>query len=110
MARGSKLTIEVDAHDLPLLPAANDLAQQGCITGASHRNWTSYGHDVSLPEGFPEWRRHLLTDPQTSGGLLIACAPDVAPSLAETIKSAGYPFTRIIGRAMEGPASVRVRA
>ena len=57
----------------------------------------------------PEWRRHLLTDPQTSGGLLLACAPDRAEAVVQKIVEAGYPRTRIIGHVEAGRPSVEVR-
>lgn len=110
MARGSKLTLAVEAGAVPLLAEAASLAQQGHVTGASHRNWASYGGDVSLPTGMPEWKRHLLADPQTSGGLLIACAADKAPDVLRRIHDSGSPGARIIGRAEAGAPSVRVTA
>ena len=69
MARGSLLRLVVRTDDVPLLSQAAVLAEQGFVTGASHRNWSSYGNDVEMPPEMSEWRRHLLTDPQTSGGL-----------------------------------------
>lgn len=110
MARGSNLTLTIRASDLPFLAAAAALAQEGCITGASHRNWASYSHEVNLPIGYADWQRHLLTDPQTSGGLLVACAPDAAQDVVQQIQAAGYPFARIIGRATAGPASIIIEA
>jgi selenide,water dikinase len=74
------------------------------------RNWASYEDGVSLPSDLPEWRRHLLTDPQTSGGLLIACAPERAETILSTIVTAGYPQARIIGHAAAGAPSVVVQA
>ena len=110
MARGSKLSLTFRMSYLPFLPAAAALAQQGCVTGASHRNWASYGHEVDLPAGSPDWQRHLLTDPQTSGGLLVACAPEAASEVLQQILSAGYPFARVIGQATAGPVSVTIEA
>jgi selenide,water dikinase len=110
MARGSKLSLTFRMSDLPFLPAAAALAQQGCVTGASHRNWASYGHEVNLPAGSPDWQRHLLTDPQTSGGLLVACAPEAASEVLQQVVSAGYPFARVIGQANAGPVSVTIEA
>jgi selenide,water dikinase len=110
MARGSKLTLVVRANDLPLLADAAKLAQEGFVTGASGRNWASYGEGVDLPSALPEWRRQLLADPQTSGGLLIACARERAQDVLRTIVAAGYPAARCIGRAEAGAAGVRVEA
>jgi selenide,water dikinase len=109
MARGSHLSLTVRANDLPLLAEAEHLVRQGFVTGASERNWASYGDSVVLPAGFPEWWRDLLTDPQTSGGLLIACAPDHADVILGRIVAAGYPRARIIGQADIGMPAVTVR-
>ncbi|MGH6881909.1 selenide, water dikinase SelD [Hypericibacter sp.] len=109
MARGSKLALVIHADVLPFLSEAQSLAQQGFITGASSRNWASYSDVVTLPADLPEWRRHLLTDPQTSGGLLIACAPDRAEAMTQRIVGAGYPRTRIIGHVEAGAPSVEIR-
>jgi selenide, water dikinase len=110
MARGSKLALSIKADDVPLLAEAAALAQQGFVTGASHRNWASYSHDVEMPAGLPEWKRHLLADPQTSGGLLVACAPAKADALVQTIKASGYPAARIIGHAEAGTPTIKVIA
>jgi selenide,water dikinase len=110
MARGANATLTIDANALPLLKEAAALAQQGCVTGASHRNWASYGASVELPADFPEWRRHLLTDPQTSGGLLVACAADKAEAWTRAIVADGYPFACVIGRVESGPPVVRIAA
>jgi len=96
------------AGDVPLLSQAADLAQQGFVTGASHRNWASYGHDVAMPPAMPEWRRHLLTDPQTSGGLLIAVAPERAESILSTARDSGCPLAGIIGYVEEGARAIKI--
>ena len=108
MARGSGSTLVVDDGALPLFADAARLAAAGHVTGASRRNWASYGDAIMLPDGMPEWRRHVLTDPQTSGGLLVACAAEKAASIAGSIASAGYPSACVIGRVEAGPAAVRV--
>jgi selenide,water dikinase len=110
MARGSKLTVVIRPDALPLLTQAAALTQQGFVTGASIRNWASYGAEVKLPAGLPEWQRHLLTDPQTSGGLLVACAPDRAGAILQSITAAGYPAARLIGHVEQGAPEVRVEA
>jgi len=110
MARGSKLILVVRAGNLPLLSEAAALAQQGFVTGASIRNWASYGDDVRLPAGLLDWQRHLLTDPQTSGGLLVSCAPERAEAIALAIVAAGYPAARVIGHTETGKPGIRVVA
>ncbi|MCC7046645.1 MAG: selenide, water dikinase SelD [Alphaproteobacteria bacterium] len=112
VARGSKLAVTIDEASVPLLAEAASLAQQGFVTGASNRNWDSYGGDVALPAGMPDWRRHLLTDPQTSGGLLVACDPARADAILATIAAAGHPNARIVGEVAPGAPDapvVRVR-
>ena len=108
MAQGSNVAITLDMPALPFLKDAFDLVQKGCVTGASHRNWASYGEHVTLPAEMPDWRRHLLTDPQTSGGLLVACAPERAHDIAAAIVAAGYASARVIGRASAGSPGVRL--
>ncbi len=108
LARGSKLAVTLQVDQVPLLRDAAMLAEQGFVTGASIRNWASYGHDVALPSGLPEWKRHLLADPQTSGGLLVSCAATSAPRILETIQAAGLPSARIIGRVEPGMPTITV--
>lgn len=108
MARGAGLTVKLGLASLPLLSEAEALAQKGCVTGASHRNWKSYGESVVLPEGLEDWRRHILTDPQTSGGLLVAVAAEEAENLLRHIRDNGYPRASIVGRIEKGPAQVVV--
>jgi selenide,water dikinase len=110
MARGSGVALTISLGDVAILTHAEELAQVGCVTGASHRNWASYGGEVTLPADLPEWRRHLLTDPQTSGGLLVACAPDRANAVFDTIRAAGCPQARRIGHAEAGAPSIHVMA
>ena len=108
MARGSGVTVTVKASALPLLKDAVTLAQQGFVTGASGRNWKSYDAAVRLPDGTPDWQRQILCDPQTSGGLLISCAPGKADALLKDIVAAGYPAARIIGSVKAGEPMVAV--
>jgi selenide,water dikinase len=108
MARGSEATIVLNAASVPLLPEAAELVRQGFFTGASVRNWASYGDGVRLDPDFPEWRRHLYTDPQTSGGLLIACDPTQAEAIVRQIVDDGYPFARMIGHVEQGEPAVKM--
>jgi selenide,water dikinase len=110
LARGSELGLVIEASAVPLLERAGVLAQEGYVTGASHRNWASYGESVVLPPDLPEWKRHLLADPQTSGGLLVSVAPQQAAAILETIRAAGYPAAQIVGRLDAGPSRVTVLA
>ena len=108
MARGSCLRLVIEADAIPLLARAAELAQGGFVTGASQRNWASYGADVEVPAGLADWQRHLLTDPQTSGGLLVSVAAVRADAALRTIRAAGYPAASIIGRAERGAPGITV--
>ncbi len=108
MARGSGLRLVLHAAEVPLLARAADLVQQGFVTGASQRNWTSYGDAVELPANFPDWRRHLLTDPQTSGGLLVAVAPARAEAVLRLVRAAGCSAACVVGRMEAGTPGIRV--
>jgi len=109
MCRGAGLSAQLDGNAPDLLPDVADLAQAGVRTGAAVRNWASYGPTVHLPPGTPDWRRDLLADPQTSGGLLIAVAPQDAEAVLAAVTGAGFASARIIGRMSDGPAEVNVR-
>ncbi len=109
MSRGAGRGIEIDADAPAVLPESAALAQAGVRTGASSRNWASYGDAVRLPDGLPDWRRDLMTDPQTSGGLLIAVAADRAQALLGLAHDRGFGASRIVGRVTEGPAGIVVR-
>ena len=108
VARASGVGLKVHLDALPVMTHAADLAIAGCVTGASHRNWTSYGADVASPADLAEWRRHLLTDPQTSGGLLIACAAERADDIRRMIAAAGYPHVGIIGEVVAGSPRIEI--
>ncbi|HWY16267.1 MAG TPA: selenide, water dikinase SelD [Rhizomicrobium sp.] len=108
MARGSHVTLNIDYERIPFLSEAISLAEAGYATGASGRNWASYSDGIALPRNMPTWRRTLLTDPQTSGGLLVACASGRAEAICTSIEAAGYPLARIIGSASAGEPVIRV--
>jgi len=108
ICRGSRLTAEIAFDRLPLLHQAQQLAQQGFVTGASKLNWDSYEHEVELAPHLPAWKRNLLTDPQTSGGLLIACAGDAAQGIVRRLHDDGFAHATVIGGLHAGAARVRV--
>jgi selenide,water dikinase len=106
ICRGSKLGAEVKFDSLPVIPEALEWLKQGVATGASERNWTGYGKEVIF-EG-EEWKRKLLSDPQTSGGLLVACAPDVEKQVLSIFHKQQFAEARVIGRMSAGPARLKV--
>ncbi|OGA04276.1 MAG: selenide, water dikinase SelD, partial [Betaproteobacteria bacterium RIFCSPLOWO2_02_FULL_64_12] len=97
ICRGSRLSATLNFDDIPVLSEALDWARQGTATGASERNWASYGREVRLPARWDEWKRNLLTDPQTSGGLLVACAPEAEAEVLAVFEQGGFAEARKIG-------------
>jgi selenide,water dikinase len=108
MCRGAGLTLQIAFDCLPIFDGARRLAQSGIGTGAAKRNWGSYGHEVSLADGMTGWQRDLLCDPQTSGGLLIACAPEAAADVLKLTQARGFHHACAIGRFGAGPAHIEV--
>ena len=109
LARGAKCTVQIAWSQVPMLNGVREMAAQGMVTGASGRNWAGYGHDVSLPDGFGAVDRALLTDPQTSGGLLVACAPEAVDEVLAIFRRDGFAQAAVIGRVDEGPGRLVVR-
>jgi len=102
MARGSGCRLRIDWSAAPLLEQARALAGAGFVTGASGRNWDSYGERVQLADGFNPVERALLCDPQTSGGLLVACTPEAADAVLGVFHRHGFDAACAIGRVEEG--------
>jgi len=109
MARGAGCELLLNWSDVPLLSAARTLAGRGFVTGASNRNWASYGADVMLPSGFAEEDRALLTDPQTSGGLLVSCAKSSLEEVLAVFRRHGFDSVAAIGSVGQENATPRVR-
>lgn len=97
MARAAGLSARLNMRQIPLLQGVRQWAEQGTVTGASGRNWAAYGAEVMLGAHISTVDRDLLTDPQTSGGLLIACAPDVVGKVMDTLASHGFGQAAEIG-------------
>jgi selenide,water dikinase len=113
LARGAGLALRIDWSRVPLLPGVRALAGQGFVTGASGRNWASYGSQIALPEGFAAEDRALLSDPQTSGGLLVSCAPEAVDEVLALFRREGFDYAAEIGevldeRPAEGAPRLRV--
>ncbi len=108
MCRGSGLAAEVNFAQLPLIEEAVSLVRDGVATGASGRNWASYGEGVELAADAPEWQRKLITDPQTSGGLLIACAPEAVDEVIATVRAEQGCEAKAIGRMRAGAPRLSV--
>jgi len=110
ICRGSRLEARMSFEALPILSAARHLAEAGYATGASDRNWAASEAQVAVPSEWPRWRRTLLTDPQTSGGLLVACDVATAPQVLEVFKQEGFKYAARIGTLSTGEPRVVVTA
>jgi selenide,water dikinase len=108
LARGAQLTARLDMARIPLLPGVEALAHAGYFTGASGRNWDAYGHDVELQDGITDTQRVLLTDPQTSGGLLVSCDPGSVDEVLDLFRREGFGAAAVIGSMETGAPKVIV--
>jgi len=108
IARGANCTVQIDWARVPLLAGVRELALQGMVTGASGRNWAGYGHDVGLPAGFAAVDQSLLSDPQTSGGLLVSCAPEAVEAVLTVFKQHGFDAATEMGEIVAGPGQLQV--
>ena len=96
VCRGSGVRARVQWNAVPLLTDALTLASAGHVTGGSSRNWKGYGSLVDLTT-YGALEQAILTDPQTSGGLLVACAPDAVDEVLSCFRREGFPRAAVIG-------------
>jgi selenide,water dikinase len=109
MCRGASLGAELRFEALPLLTHAERFAEMGIGTGGAKRNWKSYGHEVDLPVDAPEWWSGVLCDPQTSGGLLIACSSDSVQQVLELLRNRNFVHASVLGEFGASQPRIRVR-
>jgi selenide,water dikinase len=109
LARGAKLSAHLDMQRIPLLPGVAELAHEGFFTGASGRNWDAYGMDVDLGAAVTDTQRVLLTDPQTSGGLLVSCDPGSVDEVLALFAREGFGDAAVIGTMEAGAPRVAVK-
>ena len=108
VCKGSAVRARVDFSALPLLSRALEFADAGYVTGASARNWASYGDAVQLAAGLGDNERALLTDPQTSGGLLVSCTPETVTEVLSIFLQQGFSHVSVIGEVIEGEPGIEV--
>jgi selenide,water dikinase len=108
IARGSGYRVRIDWPKVPILPGARALAAEGFVTGASGRNWAGYGPQVQLPGDFSEVDRALLTDPQTSGGLLVTCEPRALQAVLAVFERHGFEAAVEIGEVVAADQAPRL--
>jgi selenide, water dikinase len=97
LARGANAAVRLNWPAVPQIANARALAQQGFVTGASGRNWAGYGSEVELPAGFAAEDKALLTDPQTSGGLLVSCTAQAVPQVLAVFARHGFAAAAEVG-------------
>jgi selenide,water dikinase len=108
MALGAQLRARINMTTVPLLPAVERLATEGYVTGASARNWTGYQQDITLDPMITPVHQALLTDPQTSGGLLVACADHAVNDVISLFHTQGFAHASVIGELQHGTPGVEV--
>ncbi len=108
MARGARCEVRIDWQAVPLMANVRALAGQGFITGASGRNWAGYGADVQVAASLDEVDRALLTDPQTSGGLLVACEPGSVDAVLAAFRNHGFGQAAVVGEVLASSATPRL--
>jgi selenide,water dikinase len=106
MCRGCNVSASIAFDRLPLLPQVRALAAAGFVTGASKRNWDGYGNDVRASGSIGDVERAIATDPQTSGGLLVACAPSAVDAVLEVFRREGFGDAAPIGKFEAGAPGV----
>jgi selenide,water dikinase len=109
ICRASGVGATIEFARVPLLPGVQELARGGFVTGASERNWAAYGNEMTLDADTTAVERALLTDPQTSGGLLVACAPDAVEEVLAPFRAKGFDFATVIGEITAGAPRVALR-
>jgi len=102
LCRGAKLSAQIQWDSIPFVAEAVKLVKEGIYTGASPRNWLGYGHEVAMNSHSDDWQKNLLSDPQTSGGLLISCSPEATNQVLEILRLDGFSDAQIIGRFEQG--------
>ena len=101
MADGSRLTARIEASAVPRLDSVDYYLERGCVPGGTQRNFDSYGGRIGK---LTDWQKHLLCDPQTSGGLLVAVAPEGQAQFLQTATDLGLSL-RPIGTLTERQAN-----
>jgi selenide,water dikinase len=102
MSRGANLKAQLVFNQIPFIEEALEYANDSIVTGASKRNWQGYGNEIHSKVELSQVQKNLLSDPQTSGGLLISCAPEIENEVIKELQAAGFQHTQKIGQFVEG--------
>ncbi|PQA87479.1 selenide, water dikinase SelD [Hyphococcus luteus] len=108
ICRASGVTAVVEEAAVPVFAMARELLAGGVKTGASGRNWESVKEWVEAPPDWAETSRDMLADPQTSGGLLVSCAPEAADGVLAAFRDHGHGAATVIGAVTQGAPKIRI--
>jgi selenide,water dikinase len=108
LARGAGVAVTIEWPTVPLIEGVARMVEEGFVTGASGRNWEGYGAEVELAAHLPPSAKSLLSDPQTSGGLLVSCAPEAAGAVLEIFRAEGFDRAAVIGSIEAGTPRLHV--
>jgi selenide,water dikinase len=93
MCEGSEVSAIINYNKVPIFEEIHGYLNKNCVPGGTIRNWESYGHKLTLND---EKKQHILCDPQTSGGLLIAVKKEASQKIEAILKNKGL-FAEPIG-------------
>jgi selenide,water dikinase len=102
VCEGSNVSAIINYSTVPVFNEIHDYIDKKCVPGGTLRNWDSYGHKLDIEN---EKQRHILCDPQTSGGLLIAVKKEAAQKVESILKSKGL-YAEPIGELIEKSESL----
>ena len=102
VCEGSNVSAVLQYHKIPVFDEIHGYLDQKCVPGGTLRNWDSYGHKLTIED---ERQRHILCDPQTSGGLLIAVQKEAALEVESILKSKGL-YAECIGELIQRDKSL----
>ena len=102
VCEGSNVSAVLQYRKIPVFNEIHGYLDKKCVPGGTLRNWDSYGHKLTIED---ERQRHILCDPQTSGGLLIAVKKEAAPEVESILKSKGL-YAECIGELIQKEKSL----
>jgi selenide,water dikinase len=108
LARASRVGIELDSSSIPILPMAEDLAAAGNVTRGGKDNADYLSGHIQIGESVGQYRRDVLFDPQTSGGLAICVDERRAADLLVELESLGVETRAMVGRVVSGQPEIHV--
>ncbi len=103
VAENSQVGIKIQVASVPFFPEVEELARKGFCPGGLKRNREFYSEMVEIAEHVPEYVQDILFDPQTSGGLLISIAPDIAQLLLDRLHEENVQDAAVIGEVVDEP-------